>query len=134
MMRFTLPYPPSVNNYWKKWRNRIVISQAGVTYRELINQTLWYRVRKDGMWDGEPMFGDLAVEIVIYPPDKRKRDMDNIKKALFDALEHARLFYDDYQICCDYTIRSDEVIKDGAIDFKIYRIDKNVLFAKILTI
>jgi crossover junction endodeoxyribonuclease RusA len=76
-------------------------------------------IGKEGKWDGEPMYGDLMVEIIIYPPDKRKRDMDNIKKALFDALQHAGLYYDDYQICDDHTIRMNKVVKGGLIDFRI---------------
>ncbi len=67
------------------------------------------------------MCGDLMVEIIIYPPDKRKRDMDNIKKALFDALQHAGLYKDDYQICDDHTVRINKVVKGGLIDFRIQR-------------
>ncbi len=65
------------------------------------------------------MVGDLMVEIIMYPPDKRKRDMDNIKKALFDALQHAGLYKDDYQICDDHTVRINKVVNGGLIDFRI---------------
>lgn len=119
MLQFNLPYPPTVNNYYKKWNNQIVISPAGRAYRKLINQTLWLCIAREGKWDGEAMQGDLMVEIIIYPPDKRKRDIDNIKKALFDALQHAGLFKDDYQICDDHTIRIDKVVENGLIDFRI---------------
>ena len=74
---------------------------------------------KEGKWDGEPMNGDLMVEIIIYPPDKRKRDMDNIKKALFDALQNAGLYKDDCQIIDDHTIKVNKIVKGGLIDFRI---------------
>lgn len=65
--------------------------------------------------------GDLMVEIIVYPPDRRKRDIDNIKKALFDALQYAGLYEDDYKICDDHTIRINKVVKGGLIDFRIQR-------------
>ncbi len=44
------------------------------------------------------MAGPLRVEIEVYPPDRRRRDIDNVQKALLDALEHGRAFRDDSQI------------------------------------
>jgi crossover junction endodeoxyribonuclease RusA len=119
MLQFNLPYPPTINNYYKKWQNRIVISAQGRAYRQLLRATLWQCIGKAEKWDGMPMDGDLMVEIIIYPPDKRKRDMDNIKKALFDSLQYAGLFSDDYQICDDHTIRINKIVKGGLIDFRI---------------
>lgn len=123
MLQFNLPYPPTINNYYKKWNNRIVISPKGKAYRELLRSTLWGRLGNVDSVAKKPVgltfLGDVMVEIVIYPPDKRKRDMDNIKKALFDSLQHAGLFKDDYQICDDHTIRINKVVKGGLIDFRI---------------
>ena len=45
-----------------------------------------------------PMAGMLAMKVRAYPPDRRKRDIDNIQKPLLDALEKARAFYNDCQI------------------------------------
>jgi Holliday junction resolvase RusA-like endonuclease len=33
-----------------------------------------------------------------YPPDRRRRDLDNILKAILDALQHAGCYADDSQI------------------------------------
>jgi crossover junction endodeoxyribonuclease RusA len=33
-----------------------------------------------------------------FPPDRRRRDLDNIQKALLDSLEHAGVYADDNQI------------------------------------
>jgi len=39
-----------------------------------------------------------AVEITLFPPDERSRDIDNYNKALFDALTHAGVWEDDSQV------------------------------------
>lgn len=119
MLQFDLPYPPTINHYYMRTKNGIAINPAGKAYRTLIWATLYQCIGKEGKWDGESMHGDLMVEIIIYPPDKRKRDMDNIKKALFDALQHAGLYKDDSQIVDDHTIKINKVIKGGLIDFRI---------------
>lgn len=40
----------------------------------------------------------LCVSILLYPPDRRVRDLDNYFKALLDALTHTNLWLDDSQI------------------------------------
>lgn len=40
----------------------------------------------------------LEVEVDAYVPDRRRRDIDNIPKALLDSLEHAGVFVNDSQI------------------------------------
>lgn len=119
MMQFNLPYPPSVNHYYGRHGKRTFIKASGVRYRERIKSDLWRSLTEGGKEAPEPLQGDLMVEIIIYPPDKRKRDMDNVKKALLDALQHAGLYYDDNQICDDHTIRINKVVKGGLIDFRI---------------
>jgi crossover junction endodeoxyribonuclease RusA len=40
----------------------------------------------------------LSVALYAYPPDKRRRDLDNLPKAVLDALTHAGVWADDEQI------------------------------------
>lgn len=42
--------------------------------------------------------GSLEVEVRIYPPDKRKRDADNVWKVVADSLTKAGVWCDDSQI------------------------------------
>ena len=46
----------------------------------------------------QPLAGRLFVRVDVYPPDRRRRDLDNVQKALFDALEHGGAYGDDSQI------------------------------------
>lgn len=45
-----------------------------------------------------PITGPLAVNVVVHPPDNRRRDVDNLNKALLDALAHGGAYLDDSQI------------------------------------
>lgn len=60
----------------------------------------------------------LCVDVILYPPDKRKRDLDNHMKALLDALTHAGLWEDDEQID-QLQIYRGEVIKAGGARVEI---------------
>lgn len=91
MTELTLPYPPSVNHYWRTWRGRMLISRKGREYRERVLVTL----RLAGV---KPISGPLAVHVELYPPDERKRDADNALKAINDSLQHGGAFHDDSQI------------------------------------
>jgi len=88
-----LPYPPSVNHYWRTWRGRVLVSARGRAYRQEVGALLFEnRPRKP------PAAGRIALSIDAFPPDRRRRDLDNLPKSLLDALQHASLYHDDSQI------------------------------------
>lgn len=127
MLQFNLPYPPTINHYYIRTKKGVTINANGKAYRQLIGHTLRQCIGEGEKFPENPMDGDLMVEIIIYPPDKRKRDMDNIKKALFDALQYAGLYKDDCQIVDDHTIKANKVVKGGLIDFRIQGAANTVL-------
>lgn len=66
----------------------------------------------------KPLVGFLSVELYFYPPDNRRRDLDNVQKCLLDSLEKGGLLSDDYQIKRLLSERLDK-IKGGRVDVKI---------------
>ncbi len=107
MPTFDLPWPPSTNRYWRKWRNRMVIDTEGREYR---TKVAW--LADLGLDRCET--GRLAVTIEAYPPDKRIRDLDNILKSLLDAMQHAGVYENDSQID-RLTIERKAVEKPGKV-------------------
>lgn len=93
-MNLLLGYPPSTNTYYRSIRKgamagRVLISEKGREYRIKVAQTVG---------KVEPMQGKLSVEIILCPPDRRRRDIDNCLKALLDSLTHAGVWGDDSQV------------------------------------
>lgn len=102
-----LPYPPTVNTYYKKTRYGTRISEKGRKYRA------------DILTEVEEQFGSmltldtpLLVEVVLFPPDKRTRDLDNCMKALLDALTEAGVWEDD-ALVAQLQIYRGEVLYSG---------------------
>tara|TARA_R100001594_G_scaffold104467_1_gene139064 strand:+ start:3456 stop:3713 length:258 start_codon:yes stop_codon:yes gene_type:complete len=80
-------------------------------------------VIEDVLAEGMPtLSGRLKVKIDAYMPDKRRRDLDNITKALLDALSHANLFEDDEQIDDLHLIRMG-VEKPGRVEVTVEEIE-----------
>lgn len=91
---YRLPYPPSINKYWRYVSGRVLISKEGREYREKVKQAVNGAVNGKGLL----LSGRLKVEIAAYMPDKRRRDLDNLNKALLDSITHAGVWVDDSQI------------------------------------
>ena len=92
-IEFTLPWPPSVNHYWRNFRGRMVIGERGRAYRrDAIASIRQQRIPTDGVG------GPLSVRVHAFPPDRRRRDLDNLQKALLDAVVAAGVIEDDSNI------------------------------------
>lgn len=90
-MILELPWPPSVNHYYRHVGPRVLISRDGRTYRETVARRLQSsQVRK--------FTGEVELQIQLYPPDRRRRDIDNCLKCLLDSLTIGGLYEDDSQI------------------------------------
>jgi crossover junction endodeoxyribonuclease RusA len=96
-LQITLPWPPSVNHYYRTPHSgplagRTMISREGRHYRERVSR----EIAAKGLQIG--LRGRLYVEVNVYEPDRRKRDLDNVCKALFDSLSKAGMWVDDEQL------------------------------------
>ncbi|QDU39702.1 Crossover junction endodeoxyribonuclease RusA [Maioricimonas rarisocia] len=91
VLRFVLPFPPSVNRYYRHVGYRTLLSREGREYRRQVCALLAGRV-------GQPLSGPLQVQLALYPPDRRRRDWDNFQKSVWDSLQHAGVYLDDSQV------------------------------------
>ncbi len=116
MIELELPYPPTINHYYGRTKRGFVYIKApGKMFRRLVvDECLQKDVCK--------IHGYIYMQIAMYPPDRRIRNVDNILKALLDALEHGGAYKDDDQII-DLHIRKRAVRKGGVIVVRIEEID-----------
>lgn len=112
--KITLPWPPSVNNYWGTNGSYKYLKQPGKAYRGVCLLTIYKA------FGGKPksIAKPVRVKIIACPPDRRKRDLDNLFKAPLDALECAGVYFSDNQIADLHIIRSD-VVQDGRLEIEI---------------
>jgi len=92
MLNLELPYPPSTNRYYRNLRGRTLISREGRAYRATVCLQLAGGNRKP------PTCGRIALCMDAFPPDRRRRDLDNLQKPALDAMQHAGVYEDDSQI------------------------------------
>lgn len=92
-MKLTLPFPPSVNHYYRRVGPRTLISREGRAYRKGVCALLG-----GGGPRKPPSGGRIALCMDAFPPDRRRRDLDNTLKAVCDSLQHAGMYEDDSQI------------------------------------
>jgi crossover junction endodeoxyribonuclease RusA len=109
-----LPWPPSVNHYWGQVGKSRFISRRGKEFRASVIEACEGVIALEGR---------LAVHIALFPPDHRKRDVDNVLKALLDACEHAGCYESDSQID-ELHITRQEVKKGGACTILIHTLSQ----------
>ena len=89
-MNITLPFPPSVNTYWRTVNGRTMLSAKA---REYQNACAAAMIGMRGVT------GKVFVMIELFPPDDRERDSDNYNKGLFDALVKSGAIESDSNRC-----------------------------------
>ncbi len=121
MLTLVLPYPPSVNGYYATVGNRRIVSKRGLAYRQSVVRTV-PRIRA--------LEGSLWMDVDLYPPSKRRYDVDNTAKALLDALTHAGIWQDDSQVF-RLCLTKRDVLRDGQAVVRIGRWDASLEAASI---
>ena len=56
----------------------------------------------------------ISLQIWVYPPDRRKRDISNIIKIIEDSLQDAGVYDDDFQIQL-LVVQRGKIIKGGKV-------------------
>jgi crossover junction endodeoxyribonuclease RusA len=107
-----LLYPPSINKLWMRIGNRVVKSPRAQKYVKDSVDFLNYQRLKPILLDR------VMVEIDVYPPDKRIRDLDNIMKLIFDVLVKAAIIKDDFHVQ-KIIIQRCDIMRGGNIKFRI---------------
>ena len=114
MTTVELPFPPSVNHYYRPVGPRTLISREGRTYRDRVaSHLLILGVR--------PLEGPIRMRIEVYPPDNRRRDLDNLLKSLWDALQHGGAYHDDSQVV-KFEVEKLRVVPGGKVTVSIEEI------------
>ena len=112
----TLPMPPSVNGYWLvKPKGKYLSAKARKFRSEVIAYVASLgRIRTHT--------GRIKAYITIHGRDKRKFDIDNYQKAVWDALTHAKVIADD-ELIDELIIKRGEIIKGGKVAIELYEIE-----------
>lgn len=111
-MNLTLPWPPSINTYWRRRGPRYFVADKGVEFRYAVIGRAIEAGRR------ETMMGNVSLWIVAHPPDNRRRDIDNILKPILDGLKHAGVYGDDSQVK-RLAVEWRDVVDEGCVDVAI---------------
>lgn len=120
-MKLTLPFPPSVNSYWRApskgpLKGRHLVSEAGRKFQKATRAAILEQLRAVP----KPSTALAEVHIVLYPPDQRRRDIDNYNKALFDVMTMTGIWEDDSQVK-RMPVEWGDVTKKGKVEITITR-------------
>lgn len=118
MITIDLPWPPSVNHYYIRTRRGMIIGKKGIEYLQEVKRL----VANADTTEPTPMRGDLRMTVFAYPPDKRRRDLDNLCKCLWDSLTKSGVYDDDFQIA-DFRILRCDSEKGGRLTVHIWSKD-----------
>jgi crossover junction endodeoxyribonuclease RusA len=103
-MLLNLPWPPSANHYYRNVGYRTLRSREGRTFRTNVCSLL-----AGGGPRKPPAGGRISLCMDAFPPDRRRRDLDNLQKPTLDALQHAGVYQDDSQIDVLVAVRHEPV-------------------------
>ena len=108
-----VPFPPTINSYYK-------MTQAGQRYLDKSVRVFRQKVADTVNEQAPGLCLDcgLFMEVYLFMPDRRKRDVDNYMKGLLDALTEAGLWEDDSQVHQLHIYRG-EVIKGGLVRIEL---------------
>ena len=131
MIEIILPWPPSVNTYYRavpirkgrKWIATNKISEDGRKYCKKVHRI----VKESGL---KMITGAIAIKRILYCPDWRERDEDNTTKALYDSIAKAGLIERDSLVCAGLVEKRKDADNVGYVVLQIKQIDAGVKVTK----
>jgi crossover junction endodeoxyribonuclease RusA len=108
-----LPWPPTINSYYKMTRaGQRYLDKSVRAFRAAVAESI--NEQAPGLCLYDPLF----MEVYLFMPDRRKRDVDNYMKGLLDALTEAGLWEDDSLVDQLHIYRG-ELVKGGLVRIEI---------------
>lgn len=101
-----LPVPKS-NRYIRRKNGKVFKPPRVVNWEA---RALWELKHQ---YRGEPIDYEISVDIVLVLPNRRKRDIDNMLKSLWDVMEKAGVIKNDNLIYEVRTVKKIEKGKEG---------------------
>ena len=120
-----LPYPPTANTLYRavsrgRLAGRTLLSYKARQFYQDCGRVIAIQ-RMNGNQSQFPIRGRLEVTYHVSPPDRRRRDLGNIEKAVSDALHKCGVIEDDSQIDELHILRR-EPVKGGKLNVRIREI------------
>lgn len=128
VLQLVLPWPPSVNGYWRTFRGRQIISKRGREYRERVREIVASQLPN---WQAIDYRTQVLID--LFPPTLREYDVDNFRKAMYDALTHAGVLSDDSLIHLDAAAKQ-EKRPPGLVAVEIYKLPSTTTPRRLTTI
>ena len=114
-------WPPSVNGTWRSEGGRNILSAKARTFRAAM-QSVIAAGRAKKLLPRRSIEGPVAVSMTLFPPDRKRRDLDNYQKGVFDALTKARFWLDDSQVR-RMSVEFGEPVRGGALRIEVTELD-----------
>lgn len=109
---FTLPFPPSLNHCWgAKGKVRFLSAK----YKAFLEDVALVVA---GTKLVEPTSDGYYVELLVAPPDRRKRDLDNVVKPILDAMTRCCVWQDDCAVA-RLVVERAEPVAAGCVEARV---------------
>ena len=113
---------PKTNRYIRRKNGQVFRSPKVLMWE---SRALW---ELQTQYKGPPLNFPLSVEVYFFLSDKRKRDIDNMLKTLWDVLEKAQIIENDNLIYETHTVKiTGETVTGTVINIKPFKRKETLL-------
>lgn len=130
-VQLNLPYPPSVNRYWRTFRGRTVPSKEATLYKKAVKEIGNQANMYNGTYWNELYSGEVEITIQLLPKltkagtaSKVCIDLDNCFKVVLDAIQG--IYIEDDKQVRKITASYGEPVPDGGVQVTICKMNLSV--------